>query len=282
MLRSITALALAFSAAVAVALIGRSDLRAAIVAAWNDPTSLPFLPNDPRIHHEPAARACAERIAGLLPGAIAQVEEAQGHPFARPPQIGVYASYLTYARANGLGDAGVAAVSRAGWALLSPTLCEDERERLASVLTHELSHVHLFGRRPRNSSRIPAWFTEGLAVAVSGGGGAEGLSDEEARRAICSDVRVIFDDVPWTNFAALRFSREPACIAPCDLWTYRQRLAFRQAGVFVSWLRDLKPQAFRQLLRALEMGVDFQQAFAESYGYQWKNYWEQLIEDCNQ
>jgi hypothetical protein len=282
MLRSLVPLALIFFAAVAIALVGRSDLRAAIVAVWNDPTSLPFLPEDSRIHYEPAARACAERIAGLLPGAIAQIEEAQGRPFARPPQIGVYASYQSYARANGLGDAGVAAVTRAGWALLSPTLCEDENERLGSVVTHELSHVHLFGWRPRNATRPPAWFTEGLAVAVSGGGGAEGLSDDEARRAIRSDVRVILDDVPWTNFAALRFSREPACAAPCNLWTYRQRLAFRQAGLFVSWLRELKPEAFRQLLRDLEQGADFQQAFAESFGHQWENYWERLIKDCNQ
>ena len=281
MFRSIAPLAFAFFVAVAIALIGRSDLRVAICAAWNDPVSLPSLSEDPRIHHETAARACAERIAGLLPDAIAQIEGAQGRPFARPPQIGVYDSYQTYARANGLGDAGVAAVTRAGWALLSPTLCEDEYERLATVLTHELSHVHLFGWRPRNASRPPAWFTEGLAVAVSGGGGAEGLSDDEARRAICSDVRVILDDVPWTDFAALRFSREPACAAPCDLWTYRQRLAFRQAGLFVSWLRDLNPEAFQQLLRDLEQGADFQQAFTKSFRHQSGNYWEGLIKDCN-
>lgn len=278
----IVRLLVALVAALAVALAARPALRAALIAEFYDPATLPALPADPRIHHEGAAQNCAVRLARLLPAAMARIESVHGVGFAKPPVIGVYGSFENYARANGLGNAGIAGVTRAGRILLSPTLCGDEADRLDSVLTHELSHAHFFGWRQRGTPAPPAWFTEGLAVMASDGGGAEGLSDDEARRAIRSDVRVILDDVTWTDFAALRFSREPACVAPCDLWTYRQRLAFRQAGLFVSWLRELKPEAFQQLLRDLEQGVDFQEAFEESYGYKWENYWERLIEDCNE
>ena len=279
MLRFIATLTLAFVTAIALALIARPALRAAIVAEWNDPANLPALQSDPRIHHEPAAYACAERIAGLLPMAMKQIETVHGRPFAKPPLIGVYASYPTYARANGLGDAGIAGVTRAGRALLSPTLCDNERERLAGVLTHELSHVHFFGWRPRKASRPPPWFTEGLAVAASDGGGAEGVSDDDARRALRTGVRVILDDGAWTDFAAIRFEREPACVEPCDLWTFRQRLAFRQAALFVVWLRAQKPEAFQRLLRDLEHGVDFEPAFARSFNAQWENHWRRFIEE---
>ncbi len=281
MLRVIATLTLALLTATVLALIARPALRAAIIAEWNDPAGLPALQNDPRIHHEPAARACAERVAHLLPIAMAQIETAHGRPFAKPPLIGVYASYPIYARANGLGDAGIAGVTRAGRALLSPTLCDNEQERLAGVLTHELSHVHFFGWRPRNASRPPPWFTEGLAVAVSDGGGAEGVSDDAARRALREDVRVILDDGAWTDFAAIRFTKEPDCSAPCDAWTYRQRLAFRQAALFVSWLRAQNTEGFMRLLRELEHGADFETAFTQCLGTNWKDCRRRFIEAQN-
>ena len=279
MLRFIAILTLAFLTAIALALVARPALRVALIAEWNDPAGLPSLPIDPRIHHEPGARDCAEQIAVLLPIAMKRIESAHDRPFATPPLIGVYVSYQTYARANGLGDAGVAGVTRAGSALLSPTLCENERERLESVLTHELSHVHFFGWRPRNAPRPPSWFTEGLAVAVSDGGGAEGISDDDARRALRTGERMIPDYGAWTDFAAIRFTREPACRPPCDMWTFRQRLAFRQAALFVSWLRAQNPDAFRHLLRDLEHGADFEHAFSGTFGYRWENYWRQFIDE---
>jgi hypothetical protein len=279
MLRVIATLTLAFVTAIALALIARPTLRAAIIAEWNDPAKLPVLPSDPRIHHEPAAYACAERIASLLPMAMKQIEAVHGRPFAKPPLIGVYASYPIYARANGLGDAGIAGVTRAGRALLSPTLCDNERERLASVLTHELSHVHFFGWRPRKASRPPPWFTEGLAVAASEGGGAEGVSDDDARRALRTGVRVILDDGAWTDFAAIRFEREPDCAASCDLWTFRQRLAFRQTALFIAWLRAQKPEAFQRLLRDLEHGGDFDSAYVLHFGSAPNIDWERFIDE---
>jgi len=257
---------LALAAAVAISVTIRPGLRHAFLAELNDPGALPALESDRRIHYEPAARACAETIAALLPGAIARVETEQGRPFLKPPIIGAYGSFDSYARANGLGDPGIAGVSRAGRALLSPTLCGDERARLDGVLTHELSHVHFFGWRPATAPRPPSWFTEGLAVMVSNGGGAEGVSDADAGRAIRDGYAVILDGRPWRDFAAILFEREPPANPSLEAFTYRQRLAFRQASIFVGWLRNRDPAAFARLLRALESGASFEEAFRDHIG----------------
>jgi hypothetical protein len=265
-------------AAALIALALRPDLRAALRAEFHEPSRLPALATDPRVHFEPTAHDCAERVAAALPAAIARIENVHGRPFAKPPVVGVYASFENYAHANGLGDAGVAGVTRAGRALLSPTLCGGERERLEGVLTHELSHVHFSGWRVRKGQAPPAWFTEGLAVMASNGGGAEGVSDEDAARALRAGVAFIPDNAAWTDFAAIRFAREPDTPAGHDAWTHRQRLAFRQAGLFVTWLRRQSPEAFLRLLRDLEHGAEFENAFERSFDGRWKNYWRSFIE----
>jgi hypothetical protein len=278
----IVRLLLLLGAAALVALALRANLRAALLAEFHDPTRLPALAADPRVHFEPAARACAARVAAVLPAAMAQIETIHGLPFAKPPVIGVYASFESYARANGLGDAGVAGVAgvtRAGRALLSPTLCGDEGDRLASVLTHELSHVHFSGWRIRMGPAPPAWFTEGLAVMASDGGGAEGVSDAEAAQALQAGVAIIPDDVAWLDFAAIRFTREPVAPPGRDPWTYRQRLAFRQAGLFVRWLRARDPDAFNRFLRGLEAGQAFDKAFATLFGGKADAAWRAFLAD---
>lgn len=268
---AILALAVAFALAISFAL--RPQLRSALLAEIYDPGKLPALAAEPRIHHEPRAKGCAGVIAVILPGAIARIEAEHGRPFAKPPLVGVYASFSIYARANGLGDAGVAGVSRAGRAILSPTLCGDERARLVGVLTHELSHVHLFGWRPRKSPRPPQWFTEGLAVMASDGGAAESVTDAQARQAIRDGFGVILDATPWSNFDAIPFAAEPPCDAGCDRRTFRQRLAYRQAALFVAWLRRNDGDGFSRLMRAIEAGEDFDEAFRAAFeGTPWERW----------
>jgi len=124
-------------------------LRHYLVAVVNDPTGLPALETDPRVHYEAGAKACALAVASLLPPAIERVEKAQRRPFAREPAIGIYASHEAYAKANGLEDPTIAATSRSGRVILSPRLCDREFSRLDGVLIHELSHAHLVGWRSR-------------------------------------------------------------------------------------------------------------------------------------
>jgi hypothetical protein len=271
-----TLVALALVAAVAISFAVRPQLRAALIAELNDPANLPALENDPRIHYEPKARDCAEAVAAVLPAAIARIEAEHGRPFARPPIVAAFADEGAYARANGLGDADVAGVSRAGRAMLSPYFCAHERYRLASVLAHELSHVHFFGWRPRGTPRPPQWFTEGLAVMASDGGAAESVTDAQAAQAIRDGYGVILDATPWSNFLAIPFAAEPPCGKGCVVRSFRQRLAYRQAAIFVAWLRKSDPDGFSRLMRALEGGADFDPAFRAAYGEtpaeRWKDF----------
>lgn len=258
--------ALALVSALAVSFTIRPQLRAALLAELHDPADLPALATDPRVHFELRARACAQIVAAILPAAIARIESEHGRPFAGPPIVGVYDDESVYSRANGLGDPDVVGVSRAGRAMLSPVLCKNEISRLTGVLMHELSHVHFFGWRPRGTPRPPQWFTEGLAVMASDGGAAESVSDKDAAQAIRNGFGVILDPTPWGNFLAIPFAADPPCDAGCDARSFRQRLAYRQAAIFVAWLRKRDPNAFLRLMRELEGGADFDPAFKAAFG----------------
>jgi hypothetical protein len=275
-MKAIAAVALALVAAVAISLAARPQLRVALIAELNDPAALPALESDPRVHYEPEARACAEAVSARLPDAISKIEAEHGRPFSKPPIIGVFADNETYARANGLGDAEVAGVSRAGRAMLSPALCKSESYRMAGVLTHELSHVHFFGWRPRGTPRPPQWFTEGLAVLASDGGAAESVSDAKAAQAIRDGYGVILDATPWADFMAIPFAAEPPCGDGCDLRRFRQRLAYRQAAIFIAWLRKNDSEGFARLMRTLEGGAEFDAAFKAALGdaasERWKSF----------
>jgi hypothetical protein len=275
---AVSTFALVAAGCVAVAAVPM--LRHHLVALFNDPRDLPVLESDARVHFEPEARACAIEVAALLPAALARVEALQERPFARGPTIGVYASYDKYARANGLEDAAIAAVSRSGRVLLSPTLCGAERARLRGVLTHELSHVHLFGwRSSLFSARPPSWFTEGLAVAVSDGGGAEGVSEMEAVDALVKGYAIVVtDEGLWRDFASIRFEIEPPRDpSRDDFISFRQRLAYRQAGMFVAWLRERDPGAFTKLLRRIENGESFRNSFHVSYAANPLELWQNFV-----
>jgi hypothetical protein len=253
-------------------------LRHFVVALFNDPKDLPALESDARVHFQKQAEDCARQVAALLPKAVARVEAEQARPFARQPIIGVYASFDDYARANGFENPAIAATSRSGRVILSPTLCGADRDRLAGVLTHELSHSHLFGwRSSLFSARPPSWFTEGLAVMVSDGGGAEGTSDADAIAALRQGYAILVADTGlWRDFASIRFEAEPPH-AGKDFLAARQRLAYREAGLFVAWLRQEEPKGFVALLQRLEDGAAFGDAFRRSYVTSASERWREFL-----
>ena len=154
-------------------------------ALWNLPDRLPALAENGQVHFEPGAEDYAQRVSVLLPAAIAQIEATQGRRFEHPVPVGVYATPEAFAAANGTGVAGAVGASVFGRVVLSPTLNEPQTQRLPAILTHELSHAHLQGYISTYTwVRLPNWFKEGLAVMASGGGGAEFVSEREARAAI--------------------------------------------------------------------------------------------------
>ena len=145
--------------------------------------SLPSLGQDSRVHHEPGAQAYAREVARILPNAIARVEAVQGRSFGKPFVVAAFLDNDTYAAANGRGDATPRGITFFDRLTLSPRLWAEDRNWLAADLTHELSHEHLFGHLSAIAYyRVPVWFTEGMAVMASDGGGAQRVQTGGAPR----------------------------------------------------------------------------------------------------
>jgi hypothetical protein len=191
--------------------------------------------------------------------------------------VAVYATPEAYAAANGLGSVAPVGVTFFGRVNLSPKLFRSQHQRLPAILTHELSHAHIQGwiGEPAYVLGLPNWFKEGLAVMVSGGGGAELVSEEEARAAIQRGEQIAIDEAgSLQNLVGIRFERAPGRTAPS--W-YPVVLAYRQAGMFVNYLRKSDGPAFDRLLNATLDGRAFAQAVSIGYHDDIRSLWQKFI-----
>jgi hypothetical protein len=202
----------------------------------NMPDRLPALSTNSQVHYQPGAEDFARNVAALCPDAIARVEAVHGRRFAHPVTVGAYATAEAYAAANGVGSDIPVGVTFAGRVNLSPKLFWSQRQRLRAILTHELSHAHIQGWIGEYKYvYLPNWFKEGLAVMISDGGGAELVSEDEARAAIqCGERLVINDAVSLPNSIDVRLEKAPANTPP---W-YPIVLAYREAGMFVTYFES--------------------------------------------
>jgi hypothetical protein len=248
--------------------VGSLSKRLTPLSLFADPVALPSVLDDQRVHFQAGGEDCARDVAALLNEAMARVVAAQGRPFAKEPIVVIYTSYGDYGRSNGYDDARIAATARSGRILLSPALCQKDKPKLGKVLTHELSHTHLFGWRGVVAERPPSWFSEGLAVLVSDGGGAEGVEEKEAQQALKDGFAIkVAEQGLWRDLNSIPFEKEPKLKGEgADFFSYRQNLAFREAGLFVGFLKREQPEAFAKLLTKLQDGAPFGDAFKEAYG----------------
>jgi hypothetical protein len=253
-------------------------LRHITVAFWNSPERLPALPGTPSVHYEPGAIDQARRVASILPVALSRVSAVQGRPFAHPVIVGVYSSPEAFAGANGVGISGIAGATFMGRVTLSPSLFSRHPSRLEGILTHELSHAHLAGWMGTLAMiRLPNWFKEGLAVMVSDGGGAEDVSDADARRAIRRGDRIAIDDTgSLFRLTAVEFETAPKTSRDPK----RVELAYRQAGLFVSYLRATNAAAFNRMMQDIEEERPFKDAVAAAYGANLSVLWSRFIAGC--
>ena len=250
-------------------------VRHVISGLWNIPDRLPALSPGSQVHYQPGAEDYARDVAALLPEAITRVEAAHGRPFAYPATVGVYATPEAYAAANGLGSTVPVGVTFAGRVNLSPKLFSPQHQRLRAILTHELSHAHIQGWIGVNAFiRLPNWFKEGLAVMVSEGGGAELVSAEEARAAIRRGEQIAIEEAgSLQNLVDVRLEKAPAPTTP---W-YPVVLAYRQAGMFVSYLRESDRLAFDRMMNAILDGRAFTDAVAVGYHDDVRSQWQKFI-----
>ena len=273
--RIVASMILALGVCISAAAAAMPPLRHIASALWNNPEALPALPENPSIHYEQGALEQARRVAAILPASLARVAAEQGRPFAHPVIIGVYASPETYAAANGIGTPDVGGVTFMGRLTLSPTLFSKQSERLPRVLTHELSHAHLAGWMGTVATvRLPNWFKEGLAVMVSGGGGAENVSDAAARDAILHGDRIAMNDTGSPlHMTAVQFEQESGI--PTD--AMRIHMGYREASMFVTFMRDTDPTAFGVMMQQVEDDRPFKDAVQAAYGVELRMLWSRFI-----
>jgi hypothetical protein len=274
--RLVIAAPLALIVVGAAAALSLPTVRHIVSGLWHLPDWLPILSDNGQVHYQPGAEDFARDVAALLPDAIARVEAVHGRRFAHPVTVGVYTTLEAYAAANGVGSTTAVGVTFAGRVYLSPKLFRPQHQRLRAILTHELSHAHLQGWIGQYAYiRLPVWFKEGLAVMVSGGGGAELISEEEARAAIRRGEQIVIDEAgSLQNLdGGLRVERTPANQAP---W-YPVVLAYRQAGMFVAYLRESDRPAFDRMMNAIFDGRTFAQAVTIGYHDDARSLWQNFI-----
>jgi hypothetical protein len=243
---------------------------------WNSPDGLAALPENPQVHYESGASEQARIVASLLPAAIAQVEAVQGRRFAHPVTIGVYITPEAFIAANGLGSRRSVGMTFLGRVMLSPVLFSTQRHRLPAILTHELSHAHLQSWIAQlRFMRLPQWFKEGLGVMVSGGGGAEGVSEGQARDAIRRGDHIAIESTSsLLNLAAVKFVQPPEIPDT----SFRIQLAYRQAGLFVAFLHETNPVGFARMMNAILDGHPFAEAVIAGYETDLRILWLRFVQ----
>jgi hypothetical protein len=251
-------------------------IRHMISGYLNLPDRLPALADNNLVHYEAGAEDFAHDVAALLPAAIARVEAVHGRPFAHPVTVGAYTTPEAFATANGLGSNIPVGVTFAGRVVLSPKLFSPQHWRLRAILTHEMSHAHIQGWIGGiKYFGLPPWFKEGLAVMISEGGGAELVSEAEARAAIQRGEQIAIDDPSASqNTIDIRFAKAPERQSPS--W-YPIVLAYRQAGMFVSYLHESDKPAFDRMLGAILDGRTFAEAVDAGYHEDVRALWRKFV-----
>jgi len=240
----------------------------------NMPDRMPAFFGNGQVHYQPGAEDFARDVAALLPDAIARVEDVHGRRFEHPVIVGVYATPEAYATANGTGSTVPVGVTVFGRVNLSPKLFGPQHQRLRAILTHELSHAHIQGWIGEyDYLYLPTWFKEGLAVMLSGGGGAEFVSEDAARAAIQRGEKIVINDASSPLKATdVPLEKEPENRPP---W-YPGVLAYREAGMFVNYLRESDRPAFDRMMKAILDARPFTEAVTIGYHDNVRSLWEKF------
>jgi hypothetical protein len=242
---------------------GCSVTRSAISSLRSTDHFIP-LKTDKSVLYEPGAEAFAEHMAELLPQAIEQVEAGHYRPFVKPVIIHICASQESYEKLTGIKAP--ASITIKG-VFFSPRLVEEQRP-LSLYLAHELSHLHLEQQIGKwKFARLPAWFKEGLATYVSGGGGAQNVTEPEAIEAIKAGEH--FKPHEKGNIFFRKYGHH---------WGLSPQMFYRQSMMFVAYLKDTDEEKYRSLLLGIQDGAGFANSFHNAFGVSLAEIWNDFLE----
>ena len=222
------------------------------------------LASDPRVKYEAGAEANARILSAHLDQAIKLVESRQYAAFKKPVIVYVPATTDRFEAFCVFASAGACVLNQR--LFISPKK-QNTPARLPRVLTHELSHLNMeqsLGMWKWHSN-TPAWFQEGLAVYVSNGGGAEGVTAQAAKQAIRSGKTF----TP-TATGSLLFPQT------ASYFGLKPHMFYRQAGLFVAWLHAQSDRQFRKLILTIQGGATLGAAMREAYGASVQLEWQRF------
>jgi hypothetical protein len=126
--------------------------------------------------------------------------------------------------------------------------------------------------------RLPQWFKEGLGVMVSNGGGAEGVSELQARDAIRQgDHIAIESSSSLLNLGDVKFAQPPEIPDT----SFRIQLAYRQAGMFLTFLHETNPAGFARMMDAILDGRPFTEAVTTGYETDPQTLWSRFVQSAS-
>jgi hypothetical protein len=222
---------------------------------------------DHRIRFEPGAEAFAGQLAAEMDAAVRTVEKVHGAPFLGPVRVYLCATvdcFRFYVTTPHLS----AAVVPDNRLILSPRLFGEESMRRQGLLTHELSHLHMGQYIGHYHPNTPIWFHEGLASLAAGGFGADQVTDAQAVEALKAGQR--FDPTVRDR----RDLRHGA-----DAFGLSVPLFYREAMLFVRYLKTIDEDAFFDFMKRLRSNEDFDIAFGNAYNTLIKSLWHRFVEE---
>ncbi|NMM38625.1 MAG: hypothetical protein HHJ09_14200 [Glaciimonas sp.] len=204
----------------------------------------------PKVHYEQGAEQLADEIATLYPDAISKIEKTHGSQFGKQPEVYICVSEECYKKYAFVPIARGETRSSGGIIMLNGFKLSRDGTA-GAIFTHELSHAYWFTRGVHCQ---PRWWEEGLAVYVSGGGGAEKATLSAATQAIRENH--VFHPSSESSCSFVNSA------AKYDLdWP----MYYRQSGMFVEFLHTSNPSAFNLTLTLLRNKTELPEAIQKAY-----------------
>lgn len=216
------------------------------------------------------AEQVANRVAAAIKEAREVVEKSHGANFAHAPQVYICHADCFTRYVPVTANEPAAQFGDSIFLNIDALLKREERGAMSLeyILTHELTHLLLYQVGGTMAyGRVPAWFREGVALQISHGAGAsEFVSMPEAARMLLAGKH--FDPAEIGSIFANRTAPAYKLTTP---------MFYRQALMFVDFLKAKNPTAFDKALHDIVIGKDFHESFETAYGASIASYWPAFI-----